>query len=98
MEDKSILEGGTRAVLFIMLSFGNSAEVPDFLTHRVTGAYSRSNGEKVLLQGQGARVSILKKAPLMIGLLSGPEFGWPGIALVMVPWVTGFRCRHGTAG
>ncbi|MGD1010502.1 MAG: M23 family metallopeptidase [Candidatus Aminicenantales bacterium] len=67
MEDKSILEGGTRAVLFIMLSFGNSAEVPDFLTHRVTGAYSRSNGEKVLLQGQGARVSILKKAPLMIG-------------------------------
>jgi hypothetical protein len=67
MEDKSILEGGQRAVLFIMLSFGNSAEVPDFLTHRVTVAYSRSNGEKVLMQGQGARVSIPRKAPLMIG-------------------------------
>ncbi|MGA2533452.1 MAG: M23 family metallopeptidase [Candidatus Aminicenantales bacterium] len=67
MKDKSILEGGTRAVLFIMLSFGESAEVPDFLTHRVTVAYSRSSGEKVVMQGQGAQVSILRKAPLMIG-------------------------------
>jgi hypothetical protein len=67
MKDKSILDGGTRAVLFIMLSFGKSAEVPDFLTHRVTAAYSRSSGEKVLMQGEGARVSILRKAPLMIG-------------------------------
>ena len=67
MKDKPILEGGTRAVLFIMLSFGNTAEIPDFLTHRVTVAYSRSSGEKVAMQGEGARVSILRKAPLMIG-------------------------------
>jgi len=67
MEGKSILESGTRAVLFIMLSFGESEKVPDFLTHRVTVEYSRSSGEKVLSRGEGAQVTILRKEPLMIG-------------------------------
>ena len=94
MKDKFILEGGTRAVLFIMLSFGKNAEVPDFLTHRVTVAYSRSSGEKVLMQGEGAQVSILRKAPLMIGppvrpgvWLAGNCPGGPvGHRLSMQPW------------
>jgi murein DD-endopeptidase len=95
MEDKSILEGGTRAVLFIMLSFGKSAEVPDFLTHRVTVAFSRSSGEKVLAQGEGAQVPILRKEPLMIGppvrpgvWLAGncPGDGPVGHRLSMQPW------------
>jgi hypothetical protein len=67
MKDKSVLEGGTRAVLFTMLSFGGLQDLPDVLIHRITVEYSRSSGETVLLRGVGAKMPIGRNDPPRIG-------------------------------
>jgi len=95
VENKLTLEGGARAVLFVMASFEKSAEIPDILTHRVSVEYLRGTGERVLLQGEGAQVTVVKKAPLVIGppvrpgvWLAGncPGDGPGGHRLSMQPW------------
>jgi hypothetical protein len=67
MENKLTLEGGAQAVLFIMVSFQSRAEIPGFLTHRVTAEYFRGKEEKVLSQGEGAQVAVVQKEPPVIG-------------------------------
>lgn len=67
IKDRSLLDGGARAVLFVMLSFAELRDLPDTLTHRITVEYSRSSGEKVLLRGVGAKVPIRRKDPPRIG-------------------------------
>lgn len=68
IENKLALEGGGQAVLFIMVSLGRKAVTPDSLTHRVTAECLRSTGEKAVLVGEGALVSIVHGEPLVIGL------------------------------
>jgi murein DD-endopeptidase len=67
MKDKSVMEGGTRAVLFIMLSFKEGRRLPDALTHRITVEYARGNGEKAVRRGLGGQTPIQRKAPVLIG-------------------------------
>ena len=67
MKDKSVLEGGTRAVLFVMLSFNEGVNLPDALTHRITVEYARGNGEKALRRGLGGQTTIKRNAPVLIG-------------------------------
>lgn len=94
-KNKLVLEGGARAVLFVMASFEKSAKIPDILTHRVSVEYLRGTGERILLQGEGAQVTVVKKAPLVIGppvragaWLAGncPGDGPGGHRLSMQPW------------
>lgn len=66
MKDRSVMEGGTRAVLFIMLTFGKDQAVPDFLTHRITAEYVRTSGEKRLARGVGAQVPVRRTPPPQI--------------------------------
>jgi murein DD-endopeptidase len=67
LEDKLSLEGGSRAVLFIMVTFDNLSDVPDSLSHQVTIRYVRRSGEEVLLQGEGAETSVVRQEPIVIG-------------------------------
>jgi hypothetical protein len=67
LEDKLSLEGGTRAVLFIMVSFDNLSDVPDSLSHQITIKYVRKSGEEVFLQGEGANISVVRQEPIVIG-------------------------------
>lgn len=67
LEDKLSLEGGTRAVLFIMATFDNLSDVPDSLSHQVTIKFVRKSGKEVLLQGEGAKISVVKQEPIVIG-------------------------------
>jgi murein DD-endopeptidase len=67
LEDKLSLEGGSRAVLFIMVTFDNLSDVPDSLSHQVTIRYVRRSGEEVLLQGEGAETLIVRQEPIVIG-------------------------------
>jgi murein DD-endopeptidase len=64
--DKAVLEGGAQAVLFVMLTFEKSADIPDSLTHRITLEYRRASGEMVRAQGEGARVLVGKDEPIFI--------------------------------
>lgn len=65
--DKPVLKGGEQAVLFIMLTFEKSTDIPDSIAHRVTLEYRRTSGEIVRAQGEGGRVLIGKKGPIVIG-------------------------------
>jgi hypothetical protein len=95
MKDKSIMEGGTHAILFIMLAFKRIEDLPDFLTHRITVEYTQRGGEKVVVQGVGAQMSIPRKLPLQIGSPvragvwlagNGPGDGPVGHRLSLMPW------------
>jgi hypothetical protein len=95
IENKLTLEGGARAVLFIMVSFRMKAETPDSLTHRVTAECLRGTGEKEVLCGEGAQVSVAHGEPRIIGppvrpgvWLAGncPGDGPVGHRLSLQPW------------
>lgn len=94
-EDNCVLGSGARAVVFIMLTFGNLSDIPDVLTHRVTVAYARGSGEQVILQGEGRQVPVLREEPLVIGppvrsgvwlAGNGPGDGPVGHRLSMQAW------------
>lgn len=95
VENKSVLEGGAQAVLFIMVSFKSRAEVPESLAHRVTAEYLRGEEEKVTLRGEGAPVTVSRKETAVIGppvrpgvWLAGncPGDGPVGHRLSLQPW------------
>jgi len=95
-EEDCVLGSGTRAVLFLMLSFDEKATVPDALIHRVTVEYTRPGGETVVLRGDGRPVPVLKEEPLVIGppvrpgiwlAGNGPGDGPVGHRLSMQTWV-----------
>ena len=95
VKNKLVLEGGAQAVLFIMVSFKSRAEIPESLTHRVTAEYLRGKEEKVILQGEGAQVTVSQKDPPVIGppvrpgvwlAGNGPGDGPVGHRLSLQPW------------
>jgi len=94
-EEKGVLGSGARAVAFLMLSFGDSAQIPDALIHRVTVVYARPNGEQVVLQGDSRPFPVSRKEAVVIGppvrpgvwlAGNGPGDGPVGHRLSMQAW------------
>ncbi len=95
LKDMLTLDGGSQAVLFVMVSFDSHDAIPIFLTHRVTAQYTRGKDQTVLAQGVGARVAVLGKQPLVINppvlpgtwlAGNGPGDGPVGHRLSLQPW------------
>lgn len=61
------LDAGSRAVLFVMLSFDKGARLPQTLRHSITAGIERPGGELVLLQSEGCEVGVDNTEPVVLG-------------------------------